>query len=734
MIGSKISHYQVTGKLGMGGMGVVYAAQDSRLGRSVALKFLPEGAAADPAAVERFRREARAASALNHPHICVIHDIGEHEGQPFIAMELLEGVSLRERLARGPLPLEDALNIAIEMADALEVAHAKGILHRDLKPANIFVTDRGQAKILDFGLAKLLPRTGSAEPAATMGATLDSGHLTSPGSAVGTVAYMSPEQARGEELDPRTDIFSLGVVLYEMFAGTQAFPGPTSAVVFDAILNRTPPPPTRIKPELPPDLDLIVARALHKLRAQRYPGAADLKADLIQLRRRLESGRAPAAAQTKSVAVLYFENLSAGEDDQYFRDGITEDIIVELSNIDGLKIFPRSAVLAYRDQRTPAPAVGRELNASYVLEGSLRRAGQRLRITAQLVETDTGHSVWAKRYDKQLEDVFAIQDEIAQNIAQALEVVLSDKEKRAIEKIQTADVQAYDYYLRGRHVLNQFNHKAIDQARQLFARAIVIDPAYARAYAGVADCCSLLYMYWEATLANLHEADSASRKALELDAELAEGHASRGLAVSLSKDYAQAEAEFEKAIALNPNLVEARYFYARALFAQGKLAQAAEQFEEAERINPNDYQCPTLLASVYQGLGFRAKSIAADQRSFSVIEKHLLMYPDDARALYFGAGALCRTGQSKRGLEWAERALQMDPSEQSIHYNVACVYSVEGQVERALDCLQRAVELGYSHREWIENDSDLDAIRSHPRYAEILGTLDARKRAADSRA
>jgi TolB-like protein/Flp pilus assembly protein TadD len=448
---------------------------------------------------------------------------------------------------------------------------------------------------------------------------------------------------------------------------------------------------------------------------------------LKRLKQDSDSGRTPVEkGAAKSLAVLYFENPGGAKEDEYFRDGITEDIITEISKIKELWVLTRSAVLAYREKQVTAPEVGRELNAAYVLEGSLRRSGQRLRITARLVETATARSVWAERYDRQMEDVFAIQDEIAQSIAKALKLVLTEQEKRAIEKAPTTDVQAYDYYLKGRQYFHQFRRKSFDFARQLFARAIVIDPNYALAYAGVADCCAFIYLWWDASDDNRKEAEIASRKAVELDPELAEAHVSRGLAFQMTKKYPEAHQEFEAAIQLNAKIFDAYYFHARLCYQRGEMEEAAQLYEKACWANPEDFQAPMLLGQTYFALGRKLEGEAVRQRALRIIEKHLELHPDDARALYLGAAGLFQVGQKERALEWARRALSVDPDDPMVLYNVACSYALQGFADDAIACLEKVMaqtSSGSLHKVWAEQDSDLDSLRSDARFQALLKSL-----------
>jgi len=434
----------------------------------------------------------------------------------------------------------------------------------------------------------------------------------------------------------------------------------------------------------------------------------------------------PEAPKRKSVAVLYFENLSGNCDDEYFRDGMTEDVITELEKIRELRLVPRTSMLAFRDKPAPITQVGDQLCADFVMEGSIRRAGDRLRITARLAETASGHSVWAERYDRRMEDVFAIQDEIAQSIALALRVVLTDKEKSEIEKVPTSNIQAYDYYLRGRKFLYQLRSPSLEFARQMFARAIVIDPNYARAYAGVADCSSFLYMWFESTEDNLREALSASRRAVELDRESPVTHASLGLALFLSNDYEAARQEFETALGLCTELFEAYFYYGRSCFAQGQYEKAAELFLNASEARPADYQALSLRALCFRALNRETEARQAYQQCLQKIENHLQLNPDDVRAVYMKSGSLAGIGENAQALEWSDRALSMDPQEPSVLYNVACNYSLLNEIEKALDCIERAFDKGFGHKEWMERDPDFASIKNHPRFKALMRGFAAR--------
>ncbi len=736
LIGRTISHYSVAEKVGGGGMGVVYKAKDTRLGRSVALKFLPDDISQDAQAIERFRREARAASSLNHPNICTIYDVGEFEGRPFIAMELLEGQTLKHRISGKQMTLTEILDTGIQIADGLEAAHTKGIVHRDIKPANIFQVNRGPAKILDFGLAKLA--TQRQPLAESVGSSLqtqigDDGLLTSPGSSVGTVAYMSPEQARGEELDARSDLFSLGVVLYEMATGAVPFPGSTVALIFDGILNATAAPATKLNSRLPMALENIFAKALEKDTDLRYQTAAEMRADLKRLKRDLDSNRRPAAAESsdssssravmaapvkKSVAVLYFENQSGGKEDEYFRDGMTEDIITELSKITQLQIFPRSEMLAFRDKPTAAPQVGQQLGATFVLEGTIRRSGNRLRITAQLVEGSTRHSVWAERYDRQLEDVFAIQDEIARSIAQALRITLTPQEDKTIGLKPTENTQAYDFYLRGRSYTRREN---MDYALQMFEQAIQLDKNFALAHAGIAHLCGLIYELREQNPDWITRGLSACDRAMALAPDLAEVMVARARLFYAQKKYEEAELMARRAIERKGDCDGSWNILGRALLSSGKYEDAANVVEQALEANGDDYNTYVPYNVCVERLGRKKEAGAIRDRMNVVLRKQLELVPEDVRARILLATNLAYSGETEECIRHLQTAVALRPNDGNTLYNAACTFGVLSRKAEALETLKKAFAAGYGNLNWAARDSDLDCLHDNPEFRKLVG-------------
>jgi serine/threonine protein kinase/Flp pilus assembly protein TadD len=711
--GALTGRYRFEREVGRGGMATVYLAQDLKHRRPVAVKVLHPHLAANVGA-DRFLREIEIAAGLNHPHILTLIDSGSADGLLYYVMPFVEGESLRGRLTRaGRLPVAEAVELTRKVAGALAYAHSRGVIHRDVKPENVMLHE-GEAMVTDFGIAKALSGTET---------------LTQTGISLGTPAYMSPEQASGEhEVDGRSDIYSLGCMLYEMLAGEPPFAGPTAQAIIVRRFTESVRPVRTLRPEVPEEVERALLRALARDPGERFAVAGEFAQALATAVARITPVGAPTmvTAQhraTRSIAVLPFADMSPSKDQDYFCEGIAEEIINALTKIDALQVASRSSAFAFKGKNQDIRQVGEQLNVATVMEGSVRKAGNRIRITAQLIKVTDGYHLWSERYDRDLEDVFAVQDEIAANIVKALRVVLTDDEKRAIERPRTGSVEAYEYYLRGRQFFHQFREKALQFARRMFSRAIELDPDYALAYAGIADCSSQLYKYWDASAANLEQAESASRRALALAPDLAEAHAARGFALTLGGSHEEANREFETAQRLNPKLYEAYLYYGNSRFAEGKSQEAAELYVQASEVRPEDYQAIALAGLSYAALGNEAAARDAFDKAIIRAQRQIELYPDDARALYMGAISLCRLGRIQDGLDWGNQALALDPEDSGVLYNIACLYSVAGRTEQALDLLERAVQNGFGHREWIEHDPDFVTLRDHPRFRALIDRL-----------
>ncbi|MFN0159240.1 MAG: protein kinase domain-containing protein [Bacteroidota bacterium] len=706
MIGSTISHYKILDKLGEGGMGVVYKAQDLTLDRPVAIKLLTSHLSNTAENKARFMQEAKSAAALNHRHILGVYEIDDHNGSMFLVMEYVDGKTLKKHIADlqsgSGLPVDQAVNWIIQIAEGLDAAHQKQIVHRDIKSENIMIDRNGQLKIMDFGLAKLKSSAG----------------LTKTGTSLGTLSYMSPEQAQGVPADHRSDLWSLGVVFFEMLTADLPFKAEHEAALLYLVVNEESPVPSAFDRRIPHQVDAVVRKMLAKDRTQRYQSMQDLIASLKALKSEIEASTT--AAPRKAIAVLPFGNISAEKENEYFGDGLMEELIVNLSRLKDIEVVSRTTSQQYKGTKKDIKTIGRELGVRYILEGSVRKFQDNLRIAVQLVDVESDRQLWAESYKGTLADVFDIQEQVSKEIVDALMVKLTPSEQVVLTKRSTVNPEAFDCYLRAREFLYRRTKSSLQFAIQLFQRAIELDTRYAPAYAGLGEAYATLHYDYDTKEIWVDKAIESSLKALMYDSTVSEAYAALALAYFSKKSLQEAEAAAKKAIDLGPNIFTGYWVLARIYHVTDRDRQSIDLLKKTISLNPDFHTAYSQLRMVYERLGEKNEYEKILNMALDILPKYLARHPDDARSRNYYATELAQVGRKEEAKAELKKSLELSPDDPLMMYNSACCYSRLGENGLAIEALRNSIAAGLEDYDWIRTDPDFDGIRNEPGYIELL--------------